>query len=267
MSGRKDRYKTTYSSFTSELSARIRSEVFGEDIGQNSWTTAKEQIGFAEKSGLRPGSHLLEVGCGSGGPALFLARTIGLTITGADINEAGIIAANTAADAAGLADRAKFICLDCGGKFPFASGSFDAVQLIDAINHIPDRMALLTELHRLLRSGGTLLYTDPVVVTGAVSSEEIAARSSIGFFLFMPEGENERMLKQCGFEFVGKENVTSNAAAISAGWITAREKWRQQLIESEGLESYKDSLRFSHAVHTLSSSGRLSRYMYLARKL
>ena len=34
MSSRKDRYKTTYSNFNSELSIRIRNEVFGEDIGQ-----------------------------------------------------------------------------------------------------------------------------------------------------------------------------------------------------------------------------------------
>jgi hypothetical protein len=68
------------SNFNSELSVRIRNEVFGEDIGQNSWTTAKEQIGFAKKSGLRSESHLLEVGCGAGGPALFLAKTAGVTV-------------------------------------------------------------------------------------------------------------------------------------------------------------------------------------------
>ena len=188
MSKSVDRYNTTYSRFATEISARIRREVFGEDIGQNSWLTADEQIAFAEKSGLTRDTHLLEVGCGSGGPALFLARTLGLKVTGIDINEAGITKANAAASDAGIADRAQFICLDGSGRFPFPDRSFDAIQSIDAVNHIPDRKGLLAELHRVLRPGGTLLYTDPVIITGAVSSEEIAARSSIGFFLFVPPG-------------------------------------------------------------------------------
>src|SRR5262249_42634425 len=157
-----------YGSFATRLSIEIRKEVYGEDIGQNSWTTVEEQTGFAERAGLTRDSHLLDVGCGSGGPAMFLARTIGLRITGVDINEAGIAAANAAAMAAGLGPRAQFICLDGSGALPFADRSFDAIQMIDAINHIPDRLALLRELCRVLRPGGALLYTDPVVITGAI---------------------------------------------------------------------------------------------------
>jgi SAM-dependent methyltransferase len=192
-----DRYSSTYSQFATKLSAEIRREVFGEDIGQNSWLTADEQIRFADKACLTRESRLLEVGCGSGGPAIFLARTIGLSVTGVDINEAGIAAATAAATDAGLGERARFFCLDGSGRFPFADQSFDAVQSIDAINHISDRPALLKELHRLLKPGGLLLYTDPVIVTGPVTSEEIATRSSLGFYLFLPLGENERMLQAC----------------------------------------------------------------------
>ena len=266
MSKSVDRYNTTYSRFASALSIEIRREVFGEDIGQNSWTTAEEQIGFARKAGLGPNSHLLEVGCGSGGPAIFLARTLGLTVTGVDINEAGIAAANAAATSAGLSDRAKFICLDGGGTFPFANQSFDAIQSIDAFNHIPDRRALLTELHRLLRPGGTMLYTDPVVVTGPVSSEEIAARSSIGFFIFMPPGENENILQACGFNLVSAEDVTANMELIAGRWLKARENRRTELIEAEGVETYEGSVKFSRAVTALSKSCRLSRFAFLARR-
>jgi cyclopropane fatty-acyl-phospholipid synthase-like methyltransferase len=266
MSKTVDRYNTTYSRFATALSIEIRREVFGEDIGQNSWTTAEEQVGFARKAGLGPNSHLLEVGCGSGGPAIFLARTLGLTVTGVDINEAGIAAANAAAMSAGLTERAKFICLDGGGTFPFADQSFDAVQSIDAFNHIPDRRALLTELHRLLRPGGTMLYTDPVVITGPVSSEEIAARSSIGFFIFMPPGENETILQECGFDLVSAEDVTANMELIAGRWLKARENRRTELIEAEGVETYEGSVKFSRAVIALSKSRRLSRFAFLARR-
>lgn len=266
MSKTVDLYNKTYSRFAGDLATEMRREIYGEDIGQNSWTTAEEQLAFAAKSGLTRDTHLLEVGCGSGGPALFLARKIGLRVTGIDINEAGIAAANAAAADAGLAGRAKFVCVDGGKTLPFPDRSFDAIQSIDAINHIRDRESLLRELHRLLKPGGTLLYTDPVIVTGPVSNEELAIRSSIGFFLFVPPGENERVLKSCGFELVSAEDATGNTAMVSARWVSVREKLRDRLIAADGAEAYEGSLRFSRAVHALSSSRRLSRFMFLARR-
>lgn len=267
MADRIDSYSVTYGSFASQLSAEIRREAFGEDIGQNSWTTAPEQLGFAASAGLTPASHLLEVGCGSGGPALFLARSIGLSITGIDINAAGIDAANQAAAAAGLSDRARFACTDAGAAFPFEEAVFDAAQIIDAINHIPDRPALLAELHRVLKPGGTLLYTDPVVITGLVTNEELAVRSSIGFFVFVPPGENERMLTAAGFRVRSVEDRTSNVVETSRGRLKAREKRRAALIELEGQKGFDGYQAFLTTVHALSSTGRLSRFAFLAERL
>lgn len=157
---------------------------------------------------------------------------------------------------------ATFVCLDGGGRFPFPGQSFDAVQSIDAINHIPDRTALLRELHRLLVPGVHLLYTDPVIVTG----EEIATRSSLGFYLFVPPGENERLLKACGFDLVSAEDVTANTAMVSGPLAAAREKRCDALIEMDGVESYEKSVKFQRTVNALSASGRLSRFMFLARR-
>src|SRR3954447_11611765 len=128
MADKIDSYSVTYAATASELSAEIRREGFGEDIGQNSWTTAGEQLDFAHKAGLDTASHLVELGCGSGGPALFLARSIGLEVTGIDINGAGTPAANEAARSAGLDARARFLTADAGAALPLADASFDAAQ-------------------------------------------------------------------------------------------------------------------------------------------
>jgi len=267
MADRIDSYSVTYGSFASDLSAEIRREAFGEDIGQNSWTTAQEQLGLAAGAGLTPASHLLEVGCGSGGPALFLARSIGLSVTGIDINAAGIDAANQAATAAGLAERARFRCTDAGAAFPFGEASFDAGQITDAINHIPDRAALLAELHRVLKPGATLIYTDPVVITGPVTNDELALRSSIGFFVFVPPGENERLLGAAGFKVRHVEDRTSNVVETSRGRLEAREKRRAALVELEGQTGFDGYQAFLATVHALSSSGRLSRFAFIAERL
>jgi hypothetical protein len=42
-----------------------------------------------------------------------------------------------------------------------------------------------------------------MILTGALSNEELATRSSIGFYLFVPPGENERVIRDAGFDLVG----------------------------------------------------------------
>ncbi len=261
-----DQYNTTYSQFGATVSEQMRQEIYGEDIGQNSWLTADEYRTYAAWLALSEASYALEIGCGSGGPALFLARTTGMRVIGIDVNEHGIAQANRLAQEQQLAERARFEQIDAGEPLPFANESFDAVVCIDAINHLPDRSAALTEWHRLLKPGGRLLFTDPVTVTGLVSAEELEIRSSIGFFLFAPLGEDARLLQQAGFTVERQEDTTANVILISGKRVQARAQYRQVLIAQEGQETYLGLQRYNMMVQRLSSERRLSRFTYLARK-
>jgi SAM-dependent methyltransferase len=261
-----DLYDNVYTDFESRAEAEVRRQAFGEDIGQSSWLTATDWLRFADLTQVRTESHVLEVGSGSGGPAVYLAAARGCRVTGVDINEHGVANAARLANERGLADRVTFHTVDASQPLPFAAGTFDAVLSNDAICHIPNRLAVLSDWHRVLRPGGRVLFTDAMIVTGLVSQEELATRSSIGFYLFLPPGENERLIAGAGLTLLGTDDVTAAAENIAQRWHDARAAHRDALVAREGQVNFDGLQRFLACVHRLSAERRLSRFCYLAEK-
>ena len=261
-----DLFDCTYRHFDADVLARVREHAFGEDLGQNSWTTVDEYRRWAAWLGLDATSKVLEVASGSGGPALFLARSLGCEVVGIDVNRHGVDTAARSAETHGLTDRATFVMADAETRLPFPDDTFDAIFCIDSANHFLRRAQVLKDWRRVLRPGGYALFTDPVVITGAVSNEELAARSSIGYFLFTIPGVNERWIEEADLELVKCEDVTANAAAVSGRWYDARQQERHALEPIEGTERYVGLQRFFATVRQLTSQRRLSRMLYLVRK-
>jgi len=145
---------------------QVRRDAFDEDIGQNSWLTATEQDAFGQWLNLSPGQALLDVACGSGGPALRIAAMTGVSVIGVDVHERAIATGNALAAERGLAHAAEFRVAAAAEPLPFSDGTFDAITCIDAINHLPDRRRVIAEWARLLKPAGRLLFTDPIIVNG-----------------------------------------------------------------------------------------------------
>jgi ubiquinone/menaquinone biosynthesis C-methylase UbiE len=115
-----------------------------------------------------PGERLLDVGCGTGRPALRIARATGAQVTGISVSAEDIGLARTRASAAALTDRVDFRYADACA-LPFDTASFDGAWAIESMMHIPDRAAALTEIARTLRPGSPLVVTDVLLrspVTG-----------------------------------------------------------------------------------------------------
>jgi len=259
-------YDSTYGKFVARVLEEVRREAFGEDIGQNSWLTADEYRRFFRWLELDTSSEVLEIASGSGGPALFMASETGCRVTGIDNNENGVANANRTARQQGMDSRVSFLTADASKTLPFETSAFDRIVCIDAVNHLPNRARVFTEWHRVLKPGAKVLFTDPIVVTGQLDNEEIAIRSSIGFFLFTPRGANEKLLEDAGFELLYFEDVTEQEAQVSKRWLDARHARRDDLLKIEGEETFEGLQRFFEMVYRLSSERRLSRFVYAARK-
>jgi SAM-dependent methyltransferase len=259
-------YDANYGNFQTELYAEIRREAFDEDIGQSSWLTADEQDRFLGLLELSPGKRLLDIACGSGGPALRIATKTGCSLFGIDIHEDAVSTANSLAAQDGLSGRAEFRVANGAEPLPFADAFFDAITCIDAINHLPDRPRVLSDWARLLKPGGRLLFTDPITVTGPLTNHEIAVRGSIGFFLFVPLDYDRTVIGQCGLRLLVCEDVTANMAEMAERRGAARASRSHLLSEIEGAETYNGQQTFFAVAARIAKERRLSRFLYVVEK-
>jgi ubiquinone/menaquinone biosynthesis C-methylase UbiE len=266
MQSKIDLYNTAYDNFAKEVERQVRAETYGEDLGQTGWMTAEEFRRFLGFMELKRGARLLEVGFGAGGCSLYAAEVVGLRVTGIDINENGVRNARELADSKGLVEQVRFERIDASQSLPFADSAFDAIFSNDAICHLDGRPAVLKEWYRLLAPGGRMLFSDAMVITGILTSDELAVRSSIGHYLFLPMGENERLIQEAGFTLLRADNLTTSSEAIAKNWHDARERRREDLIRIEGETNFRGLQAFLSCVHRVSKERRLSRYAYLAQK-
>jgi SAM-dependent methyltransferase len=108
----------------------------------------EERMRFRKASALArvaPGASVLDIGCRDGGLRAFLPPDV--KYQGVDITP----------EFAGP----DILIQDISKGLPFADASFDAVFIIEVIEHVPNPFAALTEIHRVLRPGGVLTLSVP----------------------------------------------------------------------------------------------------------
>ena len=116
-------------------------------------------IELARRAALTPGLNVLDVGCGLGGSARYLASEHGCRVTGIDLTKEYVDAANALAELVGMKDLVTFhqaSALD----LPFPDGSFDAVWTQHVQMNIADKRAFYGQIARVLRPRGRLLFHD-----------------------------------------------------------------------------------------------------------
>jgi SAM-dependent methyltransferase len=261
-----DLYNHAYSNYGAEVYRQVRIETYGQDFGQTSWVTTEESAEIPRMLHLEPDSSALELGCGSGGYAFHLASAVGCSIVGVDVNAPGIHNANQLAAASGLGARACFELCDASKQLPFGDELFDAVFSNDVLCHIPGRPNVMREMLRVLKPGGRMLFSDALVIGGTISHDEIATRSSIGYYVYSPPGENERLMEQAGFVRIRVTDTTANAARIAQKWHQARERRKDELVAVEGTGNFEGLQAFLSCVHRLTAERRLLRLLYLAER-
>ena len=114
---------------------------------------------LARLAAVGPHHHVLDVGCGIGGPARTLAAEFGCRVTGIDISKEFCAAARSLNGLVGLSDGIAIQHADAL-SLPFEDQSFDIVWTQHASMNIADKRSLFSEMHRVLRPDGKLALHD-----------------------------------------------------------------------------------------------------------
>lgn len=176
---------------------------------------------FIPQLGLGPDMHVLDVGCGIGGPARFVAHETGARVSGIDLTPEFIDTARLLSARCGLDGRTDFAC-GSALSMSYEDESFDAAYMIHVGMNIGDKEALYREIKRVLKPGGVFGIYD---IFGNDKGPDFvfpAPWASTPDTSFLAQvGDVETLLIAAGFTVVHKEDRLGFAKAALEKMLAA----------------------------------------------
>jgi ubiquinone/menaquinone biosynthesis C-methylase UbiE len=204
------------------------------------------------------GRTVLDIGCGSGGITLHLARTHGpARVVGFDVEAPVLEVARGRAEKEGLADKVTFV-QGAPGPLPFPDGSFDVVFSKDALIHIPDKDALFADIFRLLRPGGWFAASDWLIGHDGEPTPEMRdymAAEGLSFAMASP-GRYLGAMRAAGFIHVAETSRNDWYRRVAREELARMEgPLHQQAVAAVGEEHVKRNIEIWRKMLVVLDSG------------
>lgn len=172
-------------------------------------------IEFLDQLSLSAGTHVLDVGCGLGGPARFTTSRYGSTVTGIDLTAEFVQTGQTLCQWVRLDNTIELVegsALD----MPFNNAGFDAAYMMHVGMNIADKENLFAEVARVLKPGSTFgVYDVMQTVEDEISFPVPWAETPATSALASPE-QYKNALQKAGFEITAERNRRDFALAFFA---------------------------------------------------
>jgi len=210
-------------------------------------------------------THVLDLCCGLGGPARYLAHHYGCQVTGVDMNTDRLDGAVRLTERTKLQDRVVFHhanALQTG----LADETFDVIVSQEAFCHIPDKKTLITECVRLLKPGGRIVYTD--IVARNTMTNEIRSRleNEMAFSELSTLEQYRNLFEGKGCQMVEVEDLADDWAQILIDRLAMYRSLKEQTVSKFGMAHFQ---KWDHTYSFfvgLYRSGELGGGRFVARK-
>ncbi len=216
--------------------------------------------------GLGRDSRVLDVGSGLGGPARYLAHTVGCRVTALELQQEMHEVASTLTRRCGLDARVTHVRGDAL-TYPLPEGAFDAAVSWLAIHHIPARARLASRLAAAIRRGGRIYIEDLVVRAPFAPGDATDVRHALyGETMTSPE-DYEADLMKAGFVDIESTDMTPSWAPFCqrrAAEFTSNSA-RHARVHGEATAARLET--FFSTVGRLFASGSLGGIRIAARRL
>ena len=158
-------------------------------------------IEVAALANIKPSDHILDVGCGLGGTARFLAEKYQCKVIGIDLTEEYISVGNRLSELVGLSDRVQLFqgsALD----IPYEDETFDIIWTEHVQMNIADKKRFYTQLARVLKPGGHLLFHDVFRGCGSSPIYPLPWAENESMSILVTEIEARSAITETGLEIV-----------------------------------------------------------------
>lgn len=222
--------------------------IMGESIHLGYWpdpqmnlTMPEAQEQFTDlmirKVEIQPGQRMLDVGCGTGMPAIRLTQATGGTVLGITINQMQVERANDRARQQGVDDRVRFEYANMM-ELPYADATFDAAWAFESLFHAPDRIQALREIARVVRPGGRIVLADVIEAVPMTEEQKYTFLTAFAANTLTPLEAYYQDLQTVGFTNVDCLDVTAN---ILPSVTTMASNLQQPQIQAQLRAIYQDS--------------------------
>jgi tocopherol O-methyltransferase len=250
--------------------------LWGEHIHHGYWqdnespatAQAKLVARLAERAAIPSGARVLDIGCGLGGSALWLARHLRCSVMGITISPVQVQMAMQRARRENLADRVCFLTMDAN-RLGLAAESFEVVWVIECSEHLPDKARFLASCARLLQPGGTLaLCAWLVTERGAAQDVRLVAEVCRGMLCPSLAGLHDytRWMEASGFEAIQAEDITSHVERTWAYCAAIVERPEVRAVLQLMNARTREFVRSFGAIHQAYAVGAMAYGMFTARK-
>ena len=163
-------------------------------------------VELADKLPVQPHHVLLDIGCGIGGPARYMARRFGCRVVGIDITPAFVEIADRFTALLGLQGQ---VAIQAGDArvLAFGDASFDGAYAQHVTMNVEDREGFFAEVARVLKPGGFFALTEHGQGPGGTAHYPTPwSEDGRGAWLVTPQRTRE-LLSAAGFEDIAIEDT------------------------------------------------------------